>query len=258
MAAHRVPTRPGHASPTWTRTPRAILSIARKDARIYFLKGPNLTFGLLLPGVLFWAFAMDRAVDLPVAIPGLIAVGILFGAGAIQGVALPLERATGTLHMVLTAPVTPWATMLGKALAGTFFGVVLAIAYAVVAALLAELRFDPLPFLLTTAIVSLCFSAFGLLLATPFRDIPQAMPPATVVRIAMVFLSGTFVPLDRLSPVSQGIARVSPLTYGVEALRQTLPGVGQTGVWLADLAILMSFSAAFLVLATWVFRRTTS
>ncbi|MFP3895781.1 MAG: hypothetical protein ACLFV5_02925 [Anaerolineales bacterium] len=101
----------------WVVGLKKVLWIGEKDARIYFFKGPNLTFGLFLPLVLYWAFSLNREVELISIIPGLIAIAIFFGAGAIQAISLPLERRTGTLHTMLAAPVTPLVIVLGKALA---------------------------------------------------------------------------------------------------------------------------------------------
>ena len=67
------------------------LHIAAKDVRIYYLKGPNLTFGLLLPAILYGVYAMGGDVTPASIAPGMIAAAVLFGAGAMQAVSLPLE-----------------------------------------------------------------------------------------------------------------------------------------------------------------------
>lgn len=239
----------------WIRKLRAVASIADKDAKIYFFKGPNLTFGLLLPLVLYWAFAMGRIIDLSVVIPGLIAMAMLFGAGAIQGVSLPLEQRTGTLNMLLTAPVTLFTIMLGKAVAGLFFGVILSLAYIVVIILFTPLRPVLLPFFISCLFASFCFSCFGLFLAAPFQDIPQAMPPATVVRIAMVFLSSTFAPIETLSTSWRVVAQLMPLTYAVDALRQAVSAPTSAWAYVMDLGILALFGIAFLIIATALLKR---
>ena len=68
---------------SWIEEMKRTLYIAEKDVKIYFLKGPNLTFGLLLPVVLYLAFSIGRTVDPTSAIPGLVAMAAFFGAGAI-------------------------------------------------------------------------------------------------------------------------------------------------------------------------------
>jgi ABC-2 type transport system permease protein len=229
--------------------------IAEKDARIYFFKGPNLTFGLLLPVVIYWAFSLDRNLELTVVIPGLIGMAIFFGAGAIQGVSLPLEQRTGTLNALLAAPSRLLTIMLGKALAGVIFGMVLSLAYVVAMLLLTPVRPDLVQLSFACLFSSFCFSTFGLFLAAPFHDVPEAMPPATVVRIAMVFLSTTFTPAEAMSATGRLAARLMPLTYAVEALRQATGTVGGGWPFLANLAVLIVLGVVFLLMATALLNR---
>jgi len=156
------------------------------------------------------------------------------------------------MHTLLAAPVTPLAIVLGKALAGLAFGLVLASAYTAVVLLFLPLRPNPILFSLAALLSSFCFSAFGLCLAAPFRDIPQAMPPATVVRIVMVFLSGAFVPLEAASPSWLYVARLLPLTYAVDALRQAVNGPVNVRGFAVDLGVLFLYAVVFLVVTAWL------
>ena len=242
-------------SKTWVEDIKTVVYIAEKDVKIYFFKGPNLTFGLLLPVVLFLAFSIGRTVDLTFAIPGLVAIAAFFGAGAIQAIALPLERRTGTFNTLLTAPISLFTIVLGKALAGFFYGVILSLAYTVI-----MMPFSPLPnlplFFIGILFSSFVFSAFGLLLSAPFRDIPEAMPPATVVRIALVFLCGVFTPIVSMPISLQVVAYLLPLTYSVDALRQAMGGPLNIEMFLFNLGVQILFSVIFLVAATKVLERT--
>jgi len=239
----------------WVEYVKRVAYIAEKDVKIYFFKGPNLTFGLLLPVVLFLAFSIGRTVDLTFAVPGLVAIASFFGAGAIQAIALPLERRTGTFNTLLTAPISLFAIVLGKALAGFFYGVILSLAYTAI-----MLPFSPLPnlplFFVGILFSSFLFSAFGLFLSAPFRDIPEAMPPATVVRIALVFLCGVFIPLASIPTSLQAVAYLLPLTYSVDALRQAMGGPINVEMFLFNLGVQLLFSALFLVAATRVLERS--
>ena len=242
-------------SKAWVEDLKRAVYIAEKDVRIYFLKGPNLIFGLLLPISLFLSFSIGRSVDLAFAIPGLVAIAAFFGAGAIQAIALPLERRTGTFNLLLTAPISMFAIVLGKALAGFFFGAILSVAYAAI-----MIPFSPLPnlplFFVGILFSSFTFSAFGLLLSAPFRDIPQAMPPATVVRIALIFISGVFIPLIAMPTFLQVLAYALPLTYSVDLLRQAMSGSINTQMFLIDMAAQVLFSLVFLAVTIWVLKKT--
>jgi ABC-2 type transport system permease protein len=239
----------------WIEETKRILYIAEKDVKIYFLKGPNLTFGLLLPVVLYLAFSIGRTVEPTSAMPGLVAIAAFFGAGAIQAVSLPLERRTGTFKMLLTAPTSLTTIILGKTLAGFFFGTLLSLVYTLI-----MLPFSPLPnllpFFLGVLFSSLMFSVFGLLLSAPFRDIPDAMPPATVVRIAMVFICGVFIPIETMPASLQTVAYALPLTYSVDALRQAMAGPLNLQIFLIDLAVQFFYFLVFLFAALKLLKRT--
>jgi len=234
---------------------KKIFYIAEKDAKIYFFKAPNLTFGLVLPVVLYLAFAIGRTVDAAFVVPGIVAIAAFFGAGAIQSVSLPLERRTGTFNSLVTAPLSLFEIMLGKALAGFFFGIVLSLFYMIIMipfSFVSNLIF----FALGIVVSSFMFSTFGLFLSAPFKDIPQAMPPATVVRIAMVFLGAVFTPITTLPAVLQTIAYALPLTYTVSTLRQAWGGNINVQMFLIDTLIQVAFAIFFLAAATKILQRT--
>src|SRR4030042_5124199 len=234
---------------------KIIVTIAEKDVKIYFFKGPNLTFGLLLPVVLYLAFAIGRTVDPTFAVPGLVAIAAFFGAGAIQAISLPLERRTGTFNSLVTAPISLFTIILGKALAGFFFGIILSLTYTII-----MLPFSPLPnlpLLIAGILVSsFMFSSFGLFLSAPFKDIPQAMPPATVIRLIMVFIGGVFTPIAMLPAALQTVAYALPLTYSVSGLRQAWSGNIHPKMFLVNCLVQIVFAIIFLVLATKTLQKT--
>jgi len=84
------------------------------------------------------------------------------------------------------------------------------------------------------------------------------MPPATVVRIALVFLSGTFSPDGVRSASWRVVAHALPLVYGVDALRQSMSGVIEASAFYRDMAVLIVFSLLFLGIGTWLFGKNVS
>jgi len=234
---------------------KKIFAIAQKDVKIYFFKGPNLTFGLLLPVVLYLAFAIGRTIDPAFAVPGIVAVASFFGAGAIQAVSLPLERRTGTFNSLVTAPTSLFTIMLGKALAGFLFGTILSTIYTII-----MIPFAPMPniplFIIGVIVSSFMFSTFGLLLASPSKDIPQAMPPATVVRIAMVFLGAVFTPITMLPAILQTAAYAIPLTYSVSAMRQAWSTSINLQTFFIDSTVQLALAFIFLIAATKILQKT--
>lgn len=231
--------------------------IAKKDAKVYFFKWPNITFGLFLPAIIYLAFSAGRSAEISSTIPGLVAMAALFGAGAIQSVALPLERATGTFDRLLAAPVSLTTIIVGKALGGFFFGIVLSMAYSLIVIPLsgATLAYSLL-FAFGIMLSAFVFSALGVCISAPFRDIPEAMPPATLLRVSMVFLSGVLIPVATMPHFLQLIAYLLPLTYSVDMLQQAMTGQITAPLFLADTAALVVFSFLFFIAAVLILKRT--
>lgn len=231
--------------------------VAEKDAKIYFFKWPNITFGLLLPAIIYLAFSIRRTDEIVLTMPGLVAMVALFGAGAIESVALPLERAKGTFERLLVAPISLTTILVGKALAGFFFGLVLSIGYALFILPLSGVAVaNPLLFAFGVILSALSFAALGVCISAPFGDIPEAMPPATLLRVAMVFLGGVFLPVAEMPKFLQFIAHLFPLTYAVEILRQATTGQIIVQAILVDTIVLILFSIFFFAAGVFIIKKT--
>jgi ABC-2 type transport system permease protein len=233
------------------------IHIAKKDAKIYFFKGPNITFGLLFPAIIYLAFSIGGTAETSLIIPGLVAMSSLFGAGAIESIALPLERAKGTFDRLLAAPISLNTIIIGKTLGGFFFGLFLSIAYMIIALMIPGTSIEnPALFGLGVTLSALAFSALGVCLSTPFRDVPQAMPPATLVRVAMIFLGGVFIPIAAMPTFLQAISYLLPITYAVDLLQQATTGQLINQNIIIDIAALIVFTIIFLIIAKIVLKKT--
>lgn len=242
---------------TWKENLLKAVHIAEKDAKIYFFKGPNITFGLLFPAIIYLAFSVGRTAEVSLIIPGIVAMSSLFGAGAIESIALPLERAKGTFDRLLVAPISLSTIVVGKAVGGFFFGLFLSIAYMLIALLLPGATIANL-FLFAAGVVlsALAFSALGICISAPFQDVPQAMPPATLIRVAMIFLGGVFIPIAAMPRILQLVAYLLPVTYAVNILQQATTGQIVASVLIADIGALILFSVIFFAAAELLLKRT--
>ena len=242
---------------TLTRSIWKAIYIAEKDAKIYFFKWPNITFGLLFPAIIYFAFAVGRTAEASQIIPGLVVISSLFGAGAIESLALPLERAKGTFDRLLVAPVSLTTIVIGKALAGFFFGVILSIGYMLIALLLTGASIvNPLLYAFGVVLSAFTFSALGVCISVPFQDVPEAMPPATLARVAMVFLGGVFIPIATMPSSLQLVAHLLPVAYAVDILHQATTGQTVPLTLIGDVGALLLFSIIFFAVAVIALRRT--
>jgi ABC-2 type transport system permease protein len=227
------------------------ICIARKDIGRYYLNPPVIMMGFFFPGFTYLAFTVGRSIEPTLLIPGLAAITSFFAAGSIGPSVLPLERKTKTLERLLSAPISPFAIILGKTLSGFVFGLLMSLVPLLIGVTLLEMGIaNPLLLTLSVVLSALTFSAFGVLFAARAQEIPSAMVPMNLIRLPMLFVSGVFVPLGAMAGFLRPIAYFMPLTYAVDAMRQSVLGPIDPVMLLVDLGALNLFLALFLVLAT--------
>ncbi len=66
------------------------------------------------------------------------------------------------------------------------------------------------------------FTSLGMILGLYVRDIETAAAVANAIGFPMMFLAGSFFPIDTMPPTLQTVARLLPLTYVNEGLRATM------------------------------------
>jgi ABC-2 type transport system permease protein len=93
------------------------------------------------------------------------------------------------------------------------------------------------------ALGAVAFLALGYVLASFTRTEEAANGLTSVVQFPMMFLSGTFFPIDAMPDFLQTIARLIPLTYLSDALRQVMVG----GAAFAPLSVCAMVLAGWLV-----------
>ncbi len=232
------------------------LYIAWKDVRVYYLKAPNLTYGLMMPVALYLAFGVTGQLNPGTLISGLVSLVILFGTMSIEAVAVVMEKQTRTMDRLLAAPVSPLTIVLGKTLAGTFLGPLIAAAVLLPLTLYSgESIGSPILVFLAIILSSFTFSALGVLVSSYARWVPEAQMYANFLRFPMAFLAGTFVPLEAMPLWLQTATRVLPLTYSVEALRSAMGG-GATPTYILNMVVLALFSAVVVAASALLLERS--
>lgn len=233
--------------------------IAMKDARVYYFKAPNFTFGLLIPISLYIAFSMAGNINPVLIVAGLSSLSILFGTTSIEAVAVVLEKQTGTFDRLLVAPVSLFTIILGKTIAGFFFGLILAaITIFPLAAFSGVTVMNPVLAIIAVAFASMAFSALGIITSVYAKWVPDAQMYSNFIRFPMTFLSGTFVALATYPFPLQVLARFLPLTYSVEALQNCISTSAVTSNYIIDIAALFVFTLVFLAIATATLKKRLS
>jgi ABC-2 type transport system permease protein len=226
---------------------RGLFYIGWKDLRAYYLKPPNISWGILLPFAFVLAFALRNAGGLRELIPGLLGLTVLFGTSSMEAIVITFERRTGAFERLLLAPVRLPALLAGKMLGGMVFG--LTVTAAVLAVALIAFGADRVNWLLlclTLLLSAAAFSALGAFVSVTVKEVFEAQTLANFIRFPMIFLGGVFVPVTSLPVALQVVARFLPLTYTVEALRAAL-GQGRGSQPGLDLLVLLAFAVGLFV-----------
>jgi ABC-2 type transport system permease protein len=101
---------------------------------------------------------------------------------------------------------------------------------------------------------SLAFIALGYVIASFAKTEDAANGMTSVVQFPLMFLSGTFFPIDAMPEFLRGVARVLPLTYLSDGLRQTMVGgAAFMPLWVC-FAVLAGFLAVCFAISARFFR----
>lgn len=237
---------------------RHILAIAKKDAKIYYIKSPVLIFGILFPLCLFFAFAIGRDVHPNILLPGLVGMTIFFTASSANPIVAPWETRMRTLERLISTPASISSIIFGDIFAGFLYGAVISIIPLVIGIFAFGASLVN-PFILVVDIVlsAFCFSALGSLLSSPPTDNPSnIMMLSNLVRLPLVFISGVFVPIDKMPAWGKAIAPISPLTYASDLARYALLDKGGGYPILFDIVMILVFTIAFLAFGIAIHKRS--
>jgi ABC-2 type transport system permease protein len=227
----------------WT----AFWSILAKDMRTYYLKPPNVSWGLIFPlawtGMFFVRSGANPA-ELRSLLPGVMTLAVLFGTTSLLAVAITFERRTRSFERLLLAPVPLSLLMFAKTAGAILFGVLNAFVPLALAAFFTGLSGIAWPALIAGVVLTAVSSAFlGLLVAVSVAEVFEAQTLSNFFRFPMVFLCGLFFSLERLPAWLRPLSYALPPTYGADILQQGLGRAGLLPLWL-ELLILAAFCLA--------------
>ncbi len=234
---------------------RGMYHIARKDLRAYYLKPPNLSWGVLFPFAFVLAFTLRNPGEVSALVPGLLGLTLLFATSSMEAIVIVFERRTGALERLLLAPIRLPALLAAKMLGGVAFGLtVTAIVLAVALAVFGATAINWAVLIATLVSSAVAFAALGAFVSVAVREVFEAQTLANFIRFPMMFLGGVFVPVEAMPEALQWVARALPLTYSVEAIRHAFADAPFATAAL-DLFALLAFAAALFVLSVRILAR---
>jgi len=236
----------------------AFWNILAKDMRFYYLKPPNISWGLIFPlawTAMFFIRSGAGLESVPALLPGVMAVSVLFGTTSMLAVTVTFEKKGRSFERLLLAPIPLEFLMLAKTTGAILCGAANAFVPVVIAAFFTDLagvnwaRLIP-----TVALIAISSTFLGLLIAVSVSEVFEAQTFSNFFRFPMIFLCGLFIPVNQLPLWLRPLSYILPLTYGADALhgaiqtRNALP-------FAVDMGILAFFCMGLFALSLHKIRR---
>jgi len=197
--------------------------------------------------------------------PGILGMNVLFTA-VFSAVSVVWDREFGFLKEVMVAPVSRTSIALGKIAGGStvamFQGMILLLLAPLIGVSLTLSQILQLMGLML--LLAAMMTAFGLLIGSRQRSMEGFQMIMNFLLMPMLFLSGAFFPIKDIPVWLETLARIDPVSYGVDALRQVmLKGAVSVEVLDSlslysvgmDIVIMLAVSVMFLVPAIWLFSK---
>jgi ABC-2 type transport system permease protein len=230
----------------------AFWAIFIKDMRTYYLKPPNVSWGLIFPlaWTLMFFIKSGRGMEsISSILPGVIALSILFGTTSLLAVTVTLEKKNSSFERLLLAPISLELLMLAKTIGAILFGAVNAFVPVIIAAFLVDLsHVDWMVFVPAVFLIAVASTFLGLFIAVAVSEVFEAQTFSNFFRFPMVFLCGLFFPISALPAFLRPLSYAFPLTYGADMLHGAIHG-GHMMPFPMDMAVLAGFCIGLFLLS---------
>lgn len=236
----------------------AFWSIVIKDIRTYYLKPPNISWGLIFPlawaGIFFIKSGMNAG-DIIGILPGLISVSILFGTTSLLAVTITFEKKGRSFERLLLSPISLELLMFAKTFGAIMFGIINGFIPVILASIVTKL--DVMSWgglILGIFLIAVSATFMGLFVAVSVSEVFEAQAISNFFRFPMIFLCGFFYPINKLPMILQVLSFVLPPTYGVDILRWSINHTANINIAI-DCLILVFFCVCLFWLSLKVIRK---
>jgi ABC-2 type transport system permease protein len=236
----------------------AFWSILVKDMRSYYLKPPNISWGLVFPFAWTGMFLLrsgGAVQDVLSLLPGVMAISVLFGTTSMLAVTVTFEKKGRSFERLLLAPIPLELLMVAKTAGAVIFGIANAFVPVLMSVFLVDLSGVVWSVVFPTVLLIAISSTFlGLFIAVAVSEVFEAQTFSNFLRFPMIFLCGLFFPLEQLPSAIRPLSYILPLTYGVDALRGAVVGARLMPLSI-DLLVLAAFCIGLFALSLRLIQR---
>jgi ABC-2 type transport system permease protein len=176
----------------------------------------------------------------------------LFGISAL----FAYERQRGTLHRLLTTPVTKATFLLGTISGQVLLALVQMLLLVGFATLVLKLSWGHDPLALFAVLISsaLAAAAFGTTLGTFVKTEGQANGLSIMFGMVFALLGGCWYPLELFPPAIQSAVRVLPTTWAMQGMLDLVLRGGGLPEVMGEVTVLLGFATLFFAVGVWRFR----
>lgn len=153
----------------------------------------------------------------------------------------------------LLAPNQRWQIIIGEVLYGITKGMIPVGIIAVYSVICGVTLHFSLLFLIALLLHLIAFSLIGFIVALKMKNHRDQATMNAFIITPMMFLSGTFFPVDQMPTIIQLLASISPLTYSADLIRSALLDNGQFAM--SSLAILTALNCVLIFIANFIVKR---
>ncbi len=189
-------------------------------------------------------------------VPGIIAMSLMNSGVIGLSTAFVTYREKGILRRIKVTPFSLPKFITARMVTMLIVAVAQSLVLIGAGKLIYGLTFRGNPFLILVTIIigSIAFLSIGFAISSFARNAETAASYANLITFPMLFLAGTFFPIDSLPAWLQGLTRILPLRYLIDALREPIMrGNGISDTW-PDLLVLLAVAAVFMTLAVRFFK----
>ncbi|HUP55764.1 MAG TPA: ABC transporter permease [Methylomirabilota bacterium] len=158
-------------------------------------------------------------------VPSILGLSVM-QVGIFASIPLVSDREKGILKRLAATPLRRWQLVGSNVLMRLLIALVQAVIIIGVGATMFGVQISGSIVLVAGFVIlgAVTFLALGYVVASFAMTEDSANGMTSILQFPMMFLSGTFFPIDDMPDILKGIARIIPLTYLSDALRQVMVG----------------------------------
>jgi ABC-2 type transport system permease protein len=187
-------------------------------------------------------------------VPGLIMLSLFTQSIFNASFGSFFPKFVGTIYELLSAPISPFETVIGYVGAAATKSIVLGLVILATAAFFVDIRIDhPFWMIAFLVLISVTFCLFGFIIGIWGQNFEQIQFIPMLVVTPLTFLGGAFYSIDMLAEPWRTVTHFNPVVYLISGFRWAFYGTADVAVGIS-LAATGGFFLLCLGIVWWIFR----